>query len=382
MEQMLKRSSNKTLQVALTLENVSPVTRLLEKKKQQLQVQESLDAQKEEYSRKEELFKRREENLRKKDLELQEALVLFNKFLKENEYKRRRADYRAQEEKKKIHQTILSIEKENQKLDKKKKDLEKKIKDVAKNEKYLQFLQMVYDENENHFDELSSIITRYDTLAKANQDLQKKQKELTKQNEDLRTEFNNYKKKVFNETLSLNNDIASRSKDLDQAVTAANDAQHRLMQTEATEANMKEKTTQIIMAVENLFTRCKKGLLRDTEFGSQKTGLIKHTLQKFTDKELQKCSEDVMWKKKEETIRRLDVICYYLLDFKQMVDSINLSEGRKGARPNQAYSRSSYGIENDHTLNKQSANQYSVYSRREEGDYSGSVSYGNGDSYR
>ncbi len=36
-----------------------------------------------------ELFKRREEDLRKKDLELQEALVLFNKFLKENEHKRR-----------------------------------------------------------------------------------------------------------------------------------------------------------------------------------------------------------------------------------------------------------------------------------------------------
>jgi signal recognition particle GTPase len=54
-----------------------------------------------EYQRKEELFKRREENLRKKDLELQAALVLFNKFLKENEHKRRRAEHRANEEVKK-----------------------------------------------------------------------------------------------------------------------------------------------------------------------------------------------------------------------------------------------------------------------------------------
>lgn len=50
-----------------------------------------MSSQKDEYSRKEELFKRREENLRKKDLELQESLVLFNKFLKENEQKRRHA---------------------------------------------------------------------------------------------------------------------------------------------------------------------------------------------------------------------------------------------------------------------------------------------------
>ena len=47
----------KSLPVTLTLEHVSPVTRLLEKRKQMLHVQESLDAQKEEYTRKEEIFK-------------------------------------------------------------------------------------------------------------------------------------------------------------------------------------------------------------------------------------------------------------------------------------------------------------------------------------
>jgi hypothetical protein len=72
------------------------------------------------YAAKEELFKRREEILRKKDLELQSALVLFDKFLKvrwhlrqqchcsrlmvsdadlqENEHKRRRAETRARDE--------------------------------------------------------------------------------------------------------------------------------------------------------------------------------------------------------------------------------------------------------------------------------------------
>jgi hypothetical protein len=45
------------------------------------QVQEALDAQKEEFARKEEAFRRREEALRKKDLDLQESLIRFNKFL-------------------------------------------------------------------------------------------------------------------------------------------------------------------------------------------------------------------------------------------------------------------------------------------------------------
>ena len=46
-----------------------------------MQVQEALDAQKEEFGRKEEAFRRREEALRKKDLDLQESLIRFNKFL-------------------------------------------------------------------------------------------------------------------------------------------------------------------------------------------------------------------------------------------------------------------------------------------------------------
>ena len=40
------------LPVELTLEHVSPVTRLLEKRKKMLQVQENLEAQKDEYQRK------------------------------------------------------------------------------------------------------------------------------------------------------------------------------------------------------------------------------------------------------------------------------------------------------------------------------------------
>ena len=46
-----------------------------------------MDAQKEEYLRHEDAFRRREEALRKKDVELQDSLIKFNKFLQENESK-------------------------------------------------------------------------------------------------------------------------------------------------------------------------------------------------------------------------------------------------------------------------------------------------------
>lgn len=46
----------------------------------------------------EEVFKRREEGLKRKDLELQESLIRFSKFLQENDSKRSRAEKKAADE--------------------------------------------------------------------------------------------------------------------------------------------------------------------------------------------------------------------------------------------------------------------------------------------
>ena len=83
----------------MNLNDVSPATRLLEKRRQMFEVQEALEMQKEEFARREELFKRREDALRKQDLELQQQLIRFNKFLQENDSKTARAEKKAKEEK-------------------------------------------------------------------------------------------------------------------------------------------------------------------------------------------------------------------------------------------------------------------------------------------
>lgn len=44
------------------------------------------------------MFKRREEGLKKKDLDLQESLIRFSKFLQENDSKRTRAEKKAADE--------------------------------------------------------------------------------------------------------------------------------------------------------------------------------------------------------------------------------------------------------------------------------------------
>ena len=95
---MADTKKGKGLPQTLTLDHVSPATRLLEKRRQMFEVQEALNAQKEDFARREEAFRRREEGLRQKDLELQESLIKFNKFLQENESKRNRAEKRTRDE--------------------------------------------------------------------------------------------------------------------------------------------------------------------------------------------------------------------------------------------------------------------------------------------
>merc|ERR1711907_401959 len=91
-DEFLPKLLRRNVPPQLTLDHVSPATRLLEKRRQKIEVQEALEAQKADFARREEQFQRREQIIKKKDLELQENLIRFNKFLQENDTKRTRAE--------------------------------------------------------------------------------------------------------------------------------------------------------------------------------------------------------------------------------------------------------------------------------------------------
>merc|ERR1711865_333420 len=116
-DEFLPKLLRRNVPPQLTLDHVSPATRLLEKRRQKIEVQEALEAQKADFSRREEQFWRREQIIKKKDLDLQENLIRFNKFLQENDTKRTRAEKKhIEEEKKKIEYT-QQIEKHKEQLD-------------------------------------------------------------------------------------------------------------------------------------------------------------------------------------------------------------------------------------------------------------------------
>ena len=191
---------NRNLPQQLTLDHVSPATRLLEKRRQMFEVQEALDAQKEEFQRREATFKRREEMLKKKDLELQESLIKFNKFLQENDSKRSRAEKKEKEE---VKQRLLKeqeITKLQEALMQQKEQRRVMTIELDKMMKHQHFLESVLEHTEE-FPEITDMLSRYETLDAAHSDLISRQVQAEEHNEAERHELTQFVRDKTDEIL-------------------------------------------------------------------------------------------------------------------------------------------------------------------------------------
>lgn len=224
------------------------------------EVQEALDAQKEEFARREDAFHRREEGLRKKDLELQESLIKFNKFLQENESKRNRAVKRASDEVKQRLVKEQEVGRLKEQLEQLQVESEALSNQVKKNVKYMRYLELVQETVPEDYPEVADLVNRYHTLKETNRDLLRNQASHEEENESKRLEFATFQKERANEILNFNNQIAALQRRLEleelQGVRMQHEADAGLRQTT-------QKTLalgQIIMAIGNLLQRSTSGM--------------------------------------------------------------------------------------------------------------------------
>ncbi|EEY61646.1 uncharacterized protein PITG_01977 [Phytophthora infestans T30-4] len=244
----------------LTLDHVSPATRLLEKRRQMFEVQEALDAQKEEFSRREDAFHRREEALRKKDLELQESLIKFNKFLQENESKRNRAVKRASDEVKQRMSKEQEVARLQTQLTALQRESDALGAQVRHHLKYARYLELVQEAVPEDYPEVSDLVNRYHTLRETNRDLSRNQITHEEESESKRLELAAFQKERANEILTFNNRIAALQRALEREELLGVRLQH---ETDATLRATTQKTLvlgQIIMAIGNLLQRCTSGI--------------------------------------------------------------------------------------------------------------------------
>merc|ERR1711907_400428 len=150
-EEFLPKLLRRNVPPQLTLDHVSPATRLLEKRRQKIEVQEALEAQKADFARREEQFQRREQIIKKKDLELQENLIRFNKFLQENDTKRTRAEKKFIEEERKKMEHTEQIEEFKMQLEELKLENDMLNEELNKNQKYQNYLELTCENTGDEF---------------------------------------------------------------------------------------------------------------------------------------------------------------------------------------------------------------------------------------
>ncbi|KAJ1396274.1 hypothetical protein B484DRAFT_458923 [Ochromonadaceae sp. CCMP2298] len=311
LEQYGGRGSN-TLPQTLMFDHVSPATRLLEKRRQMFEVQEALNSQKEEFSRREDAFRRREDGLRRKDLELQESLIKFNKFLQENESKRNRALKRSAEEKKQRELKEKEIEKLKTQLTSRKKEESLQKLEVEKNLKYQDYLENVVLTMSKFFPEISDILNRYKTLRDANVHLIEKHKGQEAQNDNMQREYVNLKKSSENTVLNNTNAIAEKQLVLEHRRTQTMREQGEIdkVAMEASEKGL--ELGQIIASVANILERCEESFR------------IRHN-KPFIDRAMDKSLVMALPEVCGRTESKLDDVAMFMVDYKDIIQEYAMS---------------------------------------------------------
>lgn len=257
LEQYGGRGSN-NLPQTLMFDHVSPATRLLEKRRQMFEVQEALNSQKEEFSRREDAFRRREDGLRRKDLELQESLIKFNKFLQENESKRNRAMKRASEENKQRQTKSVQILQFEEQLKSKLKEEHMLKEEVERNLKYQDYLDNVVQTMSKFFPEVSDILNRFKTLRDANTYLTEKHHADEAANDNMQREYVSFRKFKENQVLNESNEIAGMQLVLEQSKTRVNRLQADIDGVAMAACEKGLDLGQIISSVSNILHRCEE----------------------------------------------------------------------------------------------------------------------------
>ncbi|KAJ3125373.1 Cilia- and flagella-associated protein 73 [Nowakowskiella sp. JEL0407] len=195
--------------------DLTPATRLLEKRREMLEVENGLIMQKEEFSMKMESLSQRREELARKEVQLKESLMKFDKFLKENDAKRTRALKKSMEERKMKEQKEVEIHKlkETQSTLTEVRDRQAEI--VDKNLIYQRFLESVL-ESTDEFGETKDILSRYDTLAATNIELIERARDAQERTERDRIAFTQSTEEKNNRILNYNNEIAKLQTKLEE----------------------------------------------------------------------------------------------------------------------------------------------------------------------
>ena len=235
----------------------SQSTLLLQKKKEMAEVQQQLDRKKDEFRQRMQRCQEKEVELAAKQEGLKEQVRKFDKFLKENDAKRVRANRKAMEEVKlrdqkdrDLQELLVQLQRQQEQKVLLQEELQRKA--VCET-----FLERVCDAQSDQYEEISQIIARYETLEAANQDLRAAMDQQVADAEAQAAELTNYVRKTQTKALEYNSDIAEKQQWLKQKRLELQDTEADLYRHESAAKEGSRQLGEIQMAIHNIYLRCR-----------------------------------------------------------------------------------------------------------------------------
>ncbi|XP_013069279.1 coiled-coil domain-containing protein 42 homolog [Biomphalaria glabrata] len=280
---VVKESGDKLIESGI---NTLQKTLLLKKEVEIDKVNGLLDAKRYEFKQRIDNCAQRQLQLQKKQQQMKDRVAKFEKFIQENEAKRRRAIQKYQQEVRLREQKALefsSLSDQLEQLKKRHKTLEAKLKAYKIFEQYLRSVvdAMPEDYLPSTEDKIKGLMMRYRTLSESNKGLVDNLETISDELEVCRKEY-----EVLNQEHQKSR--LSNTSELSQLLEKQEVLQSRTEQMEQnynmTSEDLRHKRTEvgiIFMAIDNIYDKCKKptDLPLGKEDWDQKLNKIKDYLQ-------------------------------------------------------------------------------------------------------
>lgn len=245
-------------------DHLTPATRLLEKRREMAEVESHLLAEREEFQMKMESLHQRREELERKQHQLKESILKFDKFLRENDAKRERAEKKAKDERELQKAKQKEIERLQNDIKNLMKFKDKFQQDVQKYSKFNSFLEKTVEVSDE-FQEIHEIIDRYETLVTNYQDLLLIQKENEDKINNEKREFNMYCDDKITQKVILSNQNGELQTKLENAQNESHKAESEWNHIQTTAAVKTLEIGKIRMAIRNLYDLVLKHRAKEQE---------------------------------------------------------------------------------------------------------------------
>ncbi|KAH0788899.1 coiled-coil domain-containing protein [Histomonas meleagridis] len=252
--------------LGLVPESKTGLERLIDKKREEYDLQVKLDAKKQQHEIKMKQYRAKAEELEKKHLENQEEVNSKDQYVTDNWNKRQREEERLQSEEKLLlsKQAELShLIEEHSKLMEKKSAIELKLQQSLPYKEYLDSVFEAAPEvaNNGGINEIQGIVTKYDTLTKWRSTLHVKLMRSKKELQRLKDAMQLYDESSSKCSVEVDYQLKCIAQAEEESFKAFG-RQRNLQETQANQNRAKaEEAATIRLAIENMYQKASNGIL-------------------------------------------------------------------------------------------------------------------------